>query len=55
MLAFELVSSKVALHTLSLLELRRRLECLNIQTAEVNRPSTKQLLSNFFWQFFRKA
>ena len=54
MLTFGLVSSKVCI-TYSRYpcnKLWRRLECLNIQTTEVNRPSTKQLLNNFLQQFF---
>ena len=30
------------------------LDCLNIQTIEINRPSTKPLLNNFWGDFFEK-
>ena len=36
-------------------KLWRRSECLDIETTEVNRPSTKQLLNNFLRWFIRKA
>ena len=57
MLTFGLVSSKVRI-TYSRCpcnKLWRRLECLNIETIEVNRPSTKQFLNIFWGRFFRKA
>ena len=36
-------------------KLWRRLEWLNTETIEVNRPSTKQLLNSFLGRFIRKA
>ena len=57
MLTFGPVSSEVCI-TYSRCpcnKLWRRLECLIIQTIEVNRPSTKELLNSFFGRFFRKA
>ena len=57
MLTFALVSSKVCV-TYSRRpcnKLWRRLECLNIERIEVDRPFTKQLLNNFFERFFRKV
>ena len=56
MLTFGLVSSKVCI-TYSRCpcnKLWRCLECLNIQTIEVNRSSTKQLLNNFLGRFLEK-
>ena len=57
MLTFRPASSKVCI-TYSRCpcnRLWRHLECLNIQTIEVNTSSTKQLLNNFLGRFFRKA
>ena len=56
MLTFGLFSSKVCI-TYSRCpcnKLWRRLECLNIQTIEVNRSSSKQLLSNFWGDISEK-
>ena len=57
MLTFGLVSSKVC-STYSRCpcnKLWQHLECSNISTIEVNRPSAKQFLNNLLGQFFRKA
>ena len=55
MLTFVLVSSKVCIKysRCPCNKLWWRWECLNIQTIEVNRASTKKLLNNFLGQFFR--
>ena len=49
MLNFGLASSKVCItySKCPSIKLWRRLECFNISTIEVNKPSTKQLLNNF--------
>ena len=55
--SFGLVSSNMCI-TYSMCpcnKLWRHLECLNIYTIKVNRPSTKQLLHNFLGWCFRKA
>ena len=54
MLTFGLASSKVCI-TYSRChynKLWRRLECLNIQTIEVNRPSTETIAKQFFEAIF---
>ena len=56
MLTFGLVSSKVCI-TYSRCPCKKlwgHLKCLNIQTIEVNRSSTKQLLNNFWGDFLEK-
>ena len=56
MLTFGLVSSKVCI-TYSRCpcnKLWRHSECLNIETIEVNRPSTKQLLKKFWDDFLER-
>ena len=57
MLIFGLISSKVCItySRCTCNKLWWRLESLNIQTTEVSRQSTKQLLNNFLARFFRKA
>ena len=57
MLTFRLVSSEICITycRCPCNKLWRRSECLNIETIEVNGPSTEQLLNNFLGRFFRKA
>ena len=57
MLTFGFVSSKLRIiySRCPCNKLWQSLECLNIQTIEVNRPSTKRLLNSFLGRFLEKV